>query len=224
MKCECEHCDIKSIFFATIKEDEIEEYCSSRVEKEVKTGDVIIQQGQPIDDFIYLKEGLVKLYRDTPGGQQIISLGKPFDFVSLLSVFANDNYSYSVSAVRDCVICVLSFKEIRQLIQENGAFALKLVSTMNKASERILFDYLDLSQKRLNGRVASVLLYFSEIYDDSKFDLPITRKEISQLVGMSIENVIRAISDFRKDKILNVYGKRIEIVNKELLQKIMELN
>lgn len=224
MLCECEHCDIKSIFFATIKEEELEDYCSSRVEKDVKTGEVIIQQGQPIDDFIYLKEGLVKLYRDTPSGQQIISLGKPFDFVSLLSVFANDSYSYSVSAVRDSVICILSFKEIRQLIRENGDFALKLVSTMNKASERILFDYLDLSQKRLNGRVASVLLYFSDIYGDSKFDLPVTRKEISQLVGMSIENVIRSISDFRKDNILNVYGKRIEILNKDLLQKIMELN
>ena len=224
MKCDCERCEIKSIFFATIKESELEEYCSNRVEKEVKTGDIIIKQGQHIDEFIYVKEGLVKLYRDTPHGQQIISLGKPFDFVSLLSVFANDTYSYSVSALNSGVICIFSIYEIRQLIRENGDFALKLISIMNRSSERILFDYLNLSQKRLNGRVASVLLYFSNIYGLKRFELPITRKEIAQLVGMSIENVIRAISELRRDGILNVYGKRIEIVDLKMLSRIRELN
>ncbi len=224
MKCDCERCEIKSIFFATIKESELEEYCNNRVEKEVKPGDVIIKQGDHIDEFIYVKEGLVKLYRDTPHGQQIISLGKPFDFVSLLSVFANDTYSYSVSALNSGMVCIFSIHEIRQLIKENGDFALKLISIMNHSSERILFDYLNLSQKRLNGRVASVLLYFANIYGLKRFELPITRKEIAQLVGMSIENVIRAISELRRDGILNVYGKRIEIVDLKMLSRIRDLN
>ena len=224
MKCDCDNCEIKSIFYATIKESEVEEYCKSRIEKEVKTGELIIRQGDYINDFIYLKEGLVKLYRDTPHGQQIISLGKPLDFVSLLSVFGNDTYSYSVSAINDSVICILSIKEIRQLIHENGDFALKIISTLNKASERILFDHLDLSQKRLNGRVASVLLYFADVFGMNKYELPITRKEIAQLIGMSIENVIRAISEFRRDNILNVYGKRIEIVDITMLRRIRDLN
>jgi len=224
MKCNCERCDIKSIFFATIKESELDEYCNSRVEREVKFGDEIIKQGQHIDEFIYVKEGLVKLYRDTPLGQQIISLGKPFDFVSLLSVFANDTYSYSVSALNSGVVCIFSINEIRQLIRDNGDFALKLISIMNHSSERILFDFLNLSQKRLNGRVATVLLYFADIYGLKKFELPITRKEIAQLVGMSIENVIRAISELRRDGILNVYGKRIEIVDLRMLRKIKDLN
>ena len=224
MKCACEHCEIKSIFFATIKESELERFCNDRVEKTIKAGEKIIRQGDHIDDFIYLKEGLVKLYRDTPHGQQIISLGKPFDFVSLLSVFAGENYSYSVSALNTSVICVFSISEIRQLIHDNGDFALKLMNTMNKASERILFDYLDLSQKRLNGRVAAVLLYFADIYKLNRFELPISRKEIAQLVGMSVENVIRSISNLRKDKVLNVYGKRIEILDMKLLRKIRDLN
>jgi len=224
MICECVQCEIKSIFFATIKESELEEFCGSRIEKKVKTGDYIIRQGDRIEEFIYLKEGLVKLHRNTPHGMQIISIGKPFDFVSLLSVFAGNTYSYSVSAIRDSVICIFSINEIRQLIQNNGDFALKLVTTMNKASEKILYDYLDMSQKRLNGRVAAVLLYFSDVYGLTKYELPITRKEIAQLVGMSIENVIRSISELRKDGILNVYGKRIEILQPKMLAKIRDLN
>ncbi len=101
---------------------------------------------------------------------------------------------------------------------------MRLITTMNKATDRILFEYLDNTQKRLFGRVASVLLYFADIFEMNIFELPISRKEISQLVGMSIENVIRTISDLRKDKIIRVYGKSIEIVDMKRLEMIRDLN
>lgn len=224
MTCNCEFCHIKSIFYSTIKDAEMEGYCANRVEKEVRAGDMIINQGTEINDFIYLKEGLVKLFRDTPAGRQIISLGKPMDFVSLVSVFSGDKYSYSVSTLIDSVICVLSMKEIKQLIRENGDFAMKLISTMNRVSESILYNYLDMNQKRLNGRVSATLLYFSKIFDSDTFELPISRKEMAQLIGMSTENVIRSISEFRKDGILDVYGKAIVIKDKAMLSKIKDFS
>ncbi len=224
MKCECEHCHLRAIFFASIQADQLDQYCQSRVEKRIDTKDIIIKQGEPIREFIYLKEGLVKLSRNTPLGSQIISLGRPYDFVSLLSVFADEKYSYSVSALSPGVVCILNLDEIKKLILENGAFAMKLITTMNKATDRILFEYLDNSQKRLFGRVAGVLLYFADIFNVSIYELPISRKEISQLVGMSIENVIRTISDLRKDKIIRVYGKSIEILDMRRLKMIRDLN
>ena len=224
MECNCELCDLKNIFFATIEPSELEEFCASRIEITIAPKDIVIKQGDPIHDFVYLKEGLVKLYRETDAGNQIISIGKPFDFVSLLSVFGEEKYQYSVSAITDSVICVMKLQDIQKLILENGAFALRLIKTMNKATDRILFDYLDNSQKRLYGRVAHVLIDFSEIFKNETFDLPISRKEIAQLVGMSIENVIRTISELRKDKIINVYGKRIVILDMHRLKQIRTHN
>ncbi len=59
-----------------------------------------------IKDFVYLKSGLVKLYRSDSGGkEQIITIAKPFDYVSLLSVFSKDTYNYSVTALEDSVTC-----------------------------------------------------------------------------------------------------------------------
>ncbi len=224
MKCECEQCHLRAIFFASIQADQLDEYCQSRVERSIEAKDIIIKQGDPIKEFIYLKEGLVKLSRNTHLGSQIISLGRPYDFVSLLSVFADETYSYSVSALSSGVICILNLDEIKKLILENGAFAMRLITTMNKATDRILFEYLDNSQKRLFGRVAGVLLYFADIFNINSFELPISRKEISQLVGMSIENVIRTISDLRKDKIIKVYGKSIEILDIKRLEMIRDLS
>jgi CRP/FNR family transcriptional regulator len=45
------------------------------------------------------------------------------------------------------------------------------------------------------------------------FDLPVSRKEISDYIGMSTANVIRTMSDFKKDGIIKVFGKTIEIVD-----------
>ncbi len=224
MKCDCENCHIKNIFYASVTPEELDRYCSSRTERIVDEKETIIRQGAPITEFIYLKEGLVKLYRNTPAGAQIISIGKPLDFVSLLNVFGDEKYSYSVSALHKSTVCVFDINEIKKMILENGAFAFKLIKTMNKASDRVLFNYLDINQKRLFGRVAAVLLEFSSILNSDSYELPISRKEISQLVGMSIENVIRTISDLRKDKIIKVYGKNIEIIEKQRLIQIRDLN
>jgi CRP/FNR family transcriptional regulator len=69
--------------------------------------------------------------------------------------------------------------------------------------------------------VAYVLLYFTrEIYNSRIFDLPVSRKEIADYIGMSSANVIRTLSDFKKDGIIKVFGKTIEIANIEKLEII----
>jgi CRP/FNR family transcriptional regulator len=50
--------------------------------------------------------------------------------------------------------------------------------------------------------------------------LPISRKEIGELINMTTENVIRILSEFRKDGLVRIDGKNIEILNKELLEKL----
>jgi len=218
MKCDCDFCSLKTIFFNTINPNELENYCNAKIQRAYKAKENIIKQNDSIQEFIYLKEGLVKLYRDTPAGNQIISIGKPLDFVSLLSVFADEKYSYSVSAIKDSVVCVMNLNDVKKLILENGPFALRIITVVNKATDRILFDYLDISQKRLYSRVANVIIKFSELSQNLSFEMPISRKEMAQLVGMSIENVIRTISDLRKDNIIKVYGKDIEILDFEKLK------
>jgi CRP/FNR family transcriptional regulator len=69
--------------------------------------------------------------------------------------------------------------------------------------------------------VAYVLLYFAnEIYRSRIFDIPVSRKEIADYIGMSTANVIRTLSDFKRDGIIKVFGKTIEIANIEILEVI----
>ncbi len=220
--CNCNICELKDMFFENVSKDEIKYLCSSKVEIPYKKGDFIIEQGSAIDDFMYLKSGLVKLYiHNDDEREQIISFAKPKDFVSILSIFSGNNYTYSVKAVQDSVTCNIKMSEIRHLAETNGKFGLSLLQRMSKVSDKIILESLEVRKRKLNGRVAYILLFFKEhIFNSNEFELPVSRKEIAEYIGMTTENVIRTLTEFRKDKIIKIYGKVIEICNLERLESI----
>lgn len=224
VKCDCEKCDLKELFYENIEEKLIEIVCNTKVENEYKKGDVIIEAGKPIESFIYLKSGLIKLFK--PGGDekgQIIMIAKPFDFVSLLSVFSDENYNYSVSALEDSVTCNIKLEDIKKMIRDNGDFAMSIMQKMSRVSDTIILESLNLRKKNIHGRVAYILLFFSEqIYESEYFELPLNRKEIAEFIGKTTENVIRTLSDLRKDGIIKIFGKYIEIIDKQKLKQISE--
>ncbi len=198
--------------------------CDGKVEKEYSAGETIIKEGTLIMDFSYLKSGLVKLYRsDQSGKEQIITIARPMDYVSLLSVFSNDRYNYSVSALKDSVTCNLKMSDIKSAINNNGKLALNLLGKMSNVADTIILESLEIRKKHLRGRVAYLLIYFAnKVFYTEEFELPLTRKEMAEYVGMTTENVIRTLSEFRRDGILKIYGKTIQIANMESLQSIAE--
>jgi CRP-like cAMP-binding protein len=222
--CSCDNCELKELFVDSLEFEHMEAVCSSKKETEYLSGELIIKEGTQIREFTYLKSGLVKLFKSDPSGsEQIITIAKPLDYVSLLSVFSNDQYNYSVTALDNSVTCTLDLENLRGMMRDNGELALSLLQKMSRAADRIIIDTLEIRKKHLRGRVAYLLLYFSElVYFSGEFDLPLTRKEMAEYVGMTTENVIRSLSEFRKDGILKIYGKTIHIVNMETLKSIAE--
>jgi CRP-like cAMP-binding protein len=220
--CNCEKCDFREVVFSTLDDQSILDLCQFKEERSYHKGEVINHEGERITDFKYLKTGLVKLYRRTLNGEeQIITITRPFEFVSNLSIFSEDKYKYSVSSLEDSVVCSVKLDFIKSLFKKNGSFAMSLLTKISVINDKIISQTLDLRQKNLAGRVAFVLLYFTrDIYNSRVFDLPVSRKEIADYIGMSSANVIRTMSDFKKDGIIKIFGKTIEVVNIEKLDII----
>jgi CRP/FNR family transcriptional regulator len=217
-------CELKTVFFNSFQENQLEMFCIQKKETNYRKGDIIIREGDEITDFIYLKSGLVKLHRNTrPDRDQIIIIALPFDFISLLSVFSTDRYNYSVTAIEDSVVCSIPMSSIKKYAMENGKFSFNLIERMSKASDKIILESLAIRSKYLKGKVAYLLLKFSrEIYRKPVFELPLSRREIAEYIGMTTENVIRTLSEFRNDRLIRINGKEIEIAHEEALSKIAD--
>lgn len=220
--CVCASCDFRDIVFSYLDDPSIEKLCNNKEEQSYRKGEVINHEGEKIINFKYLKKGLVKIYRRTSTGEeQIITITRPFEFVSNMSIFSDERYQFSVSALEDSVVCSVKLDFIKELFLNNGGFAMGLLTKISMINDKIITQTLDIRQKNLVGRVAFVLLIFTkDIYNSRVFDLPVSRKEIADYIGMSTANVIRTLSDFKKEGIIRVFGKTIEIVDISKLEII----
>ncbi len=190
-----------------------------------KKGEIISIEGNEITSFLYLKQGLVKIYKRNPNNKdQIISIAKPRDFISLLSIFSLSTYKYSIAAIEDSIVCSVDMSALKEVIANNGNFAIEIMTKMSKMYDDIIENRFEINRKHLRGRIAYILIFFAtHIYQSDEFELPISRREIAELIEMTTENVIRILSEYRKDKLIQIDGKRIKLLNPELLENVCKL-
>ncbi len=218
----CNECAFKSLLFENVTDGELDLLDSNKVEKQFLKGESIVSEGDLVHEFLYLKKGLVKLTKsDESEREHIICLCKPLNFIGFLSVFSNPNYQYSIQAIDDSVVCFINMNTIRETIRTNGEFGLEVLEKVSSISDSIIQKRVMIASKQMRGRIAYILMYFSkEIYMNPKFNLPLSRKEIAQIIDLSTENVIRMLSEFRKDGIIRIDGNDITILDYPKLERL----
>lgn len=227
MKCTCEECSLSQAFFHALLPESVESYCTSKSEIKFPPKTRVIKQGEPIKHFIYLQSGLVKLERKNieSGVNQILSFNRPKDYITLMDIFGETNYSYSITTLEESVFCIFKLEDIQELIKVNAKFGHQIIEIIGHETKKVINNLLMIIEKRFYGKVAYLLLYFADqIYHSDQFELSISRKEMAEHLGLSIETIIRTLSEFRKDKLIKVYGKSIEIIDKEGLKRVFENN
>jgi len=191
-------------------------------EVEIKKKELILRSGVHNSHIIFLKKGYVKEYFSGHSNKtKILQIIKPNSYLGLHSLFGEDINYYSYSALEDAQVCFINIDAFKSIVKESAAFAYELLVYVCKESLYGSFKLISQSQKNTNGRIADLMLYLSEsIYNSNQFEMPLTRQEISEIVGVSRENASRVISKFRADKIIQINGKNIKILKTDLLRKI----
>ena len=218
----CNKCVFRSLLFDNLSDDELIDLNLNKIEKKFYKKERVVEQGEPIKEFLYLKEGLIKLVKkDGMKKDHIISIAKPLNFIGFLSVFSNNKYQYSINAIEDSVLCFINLDVLKNTIKNNGIFALEVLEKISKISDEIIQFRMMIDRRQLRGRIAYILVMFAkQVYFNSRFELPLSRKEIAELIDMSTENVIRILSEFRRDGIIRIDGSRIDILNMGQLERI----
>ncbi len=218
----CKDCAVKSSTVFNLNEEELMILCNNSTEIRFHKGERIIKQGTFTQNIIFIKSGIFKTHLTGPlHKDEILKINKGPLFVGVSDVFANKVHTYSVTALDDTVACFIEYSGYKYLVQNNGKFALELIKTLSKGIVTHYKYCVNKMQKQLTATFADALLYFSDyIFESDEFHLPLTRVEFGEYIGTTRETVTKIIHDFTAGKIIEVEGKNIKIINKELLQKI----
>ena len=107
------------------------------------------------------------------------------------------------------------------LIKSNGNFAFEILTSLGKESLHSFHRFIDMSNKKTYGRIADMLLYFSRVvFSGTKFQIPLSRREMADMVGTSRESTGRVLSKFNDEGIIRITGKSVAITDMRKLEKI----
>jgi CRP-like cAMP-binding protein len=190
-----------------------------------KERDVIFLQNTRTSHIMFVKSGLVKIYKEGRNGKVIIlKIETPNSYLGLTSVFGYDTHQYSAAAIELTDICFTDINMFKTIIKENGLFANRLISTISLENLFLFERLMSQSHKQLPGRIADVLLYFAEkIFHSNSYVLPLTRRELAELAGTTKESFIRTLTEFKNDKIIDLDGSAIEIKSMKIIKTLSEL-
>jgi len=220
----CEKCTGKWHNFRHLSKAELQLINENRYEATFKPGEIIIKQGSPASNALFLASGLAKNYVEGIRGRNfIMSIIMPGRLVIGPGAYVNQRHTYSVSALTIVQSCFINFDIFRQLVKSNGEFAESLLEDISAKSLRSHIRMVNLAQKRMPGRLAEVLLYFSDdIFKSDEFEMILSRQELGEMTNMAKESVVRILKEMENSGVLISDSSGIQIIDKDKLRLISE--
>jgi CRP-like cAMP-binding protein len=224
----CEKCSLESgSLFKNLTPEQVNSLNYEKDFRQYSRGDILYHEGNRISGFFCVNSGIIKVFKTGfDGKEQIIRFAKKGDIIAYRSVLSNELACTSAKVIEDCLVCFIPSEVLISFIKTNSAFALELLKlACHELGEANSF-ITDIAQKTVRERLAEVLLFLvSDFGVDNQLYLKIslTREELANIVGTATESVIRLLSEFKADKLVELNGRKIKIVNTKGLEKISNI-
>ncbi len=215
---------VKNTVFKHLNQDELELIPIDDGPDFYKRGDTIYDEGNRINGFYCLVKGIIKIFKTGfDGKDQIIRFAKPGDIMGFRSTITGESACTTTKVIEDAAVCYVPGDLVKSFVKSNGDFAMDLLElACNELGEAN--DYItDIAQKTVRERLAEVLIHLKWSFnlDSENFlQISLTREELANIVGTATESVIRLLSEFKQDKLIELHGRKIKILNEAKLVKI----
>lgn len=224
LKKSCEDCTDGWKNFEHLTKNELQMVNENRYEATFKPGEIMIKQGSPTSNALFLSKGMAKMYIEGSTGKNfIIGIALPGMLVMGPGAYVNSRHNYSVSAITVVQACFISFDIFKKLVRENGEFAQGMLEDISAKSMQSHTRMVNLSQKRMSGRVADALLYFSdEVFRSNEYEMVFSRQELGDMTSMAKECVVRILKEFEDSGVVYSDSSKVKILDKEKLIQISD--
>ncbi len=215
----------KSEIFSILTDEELGEIIGRFKKFSFEKDTVIFMEGDPSDWFYLVATGRVKILKHSIAGKDIIlEIISPGDVFGGLAVLDSIPFPASAQAMEPVTVIRISRKNLFDVMNEHSALKLSIVKSFSSRLRNAHETLKNIATERVEKRIASLLLKLSEkvgVEDDGykKIDFPLTRQEIAEMVGTTVETCIRTMSKFQKQGIVKSSGGRV-LIRVDSLQKI----
>jgi CRP/FNR family transcriptional regulator len=194
----------------------------NRYEATFKPGEIIMKQGSPSSNALFMATGMAKTYIEGANGKNfILSIALPGRLILGPGAYVDSRHTYSVAAITTVQACFINFDIFKKLVRENGAFAVSLIEDISAKSLGSLNRMVSLSQKRMHGRLADSLLYFSDVvFKSDEYEMILSRQELGEMTNMAKECVVRILKELENSGIIYSDSSKIKILEREKLIQI----
>ncbi len=185
-------------------------------------GEIIFKQGAFAPHVLFVNKGLVKIYLQIGKEKQInIHLVRKGDYMAFSTIFNKNIYAYSAVSLTDSTLCMIEKEALKKVILKNPDFAMQITSRNSQNESRYLDIIKNVSYKQMRGKLASTILYLSsEKYKDDDVFQYLSRQDIADFASITVESTVKFLKEFEKEELINLKGKKISVINKQLLNDI----
>lgn len=210
--------------FKNLNDDELVSLSFEKNCNLYKRGDIVYHEGNRMPGLFCISKGILKLYKTGIEGKgQIIAFAQKGDIIGYRSVLSNEVACTTAQVIEDAVLCFIPADTFINLVKNNSKFSIKIMqlacNELGTANKLIT----DIAQKSVRERLAEILLILKDVFgvdENNILQISLTREEIANLVGTATESVIRLLSEFKAEKIIELDGRRIRILDEKRIVRI----
>lgn len=184
----------------------------------------LYQEGKRPRFLYYLVSGKVKAFKSHEDGKEYITdLFSAGDFIGYTALIEDKNYDDSASILEDAEIMQISRDEFLGMIYSDITIATKFIRIVTQNVKEKEERLLNLAYSSLRKRVAKALVDIHEKFnkDGQKNLIEFSREDIAQYVGTATESLIRTLSDFKSEKLIDIKSGKISITNLGKLKNLL---
>jgi CRP-like cAMP-binding protein len=177
---------------------------------------VVYSEGDNPARLYFLQKGKIKTYHTNRDGKYFItSFVQEGEFFGFVDILENQIYRESAEALEDATVISISAKDFQAIIKENIHLEIFFRKELTKYLIKNEAVLMSMAYQSLRMRVAAALVELAKTYGKS-LDEPITmklsREDLASRVGTATESVIRTLSEFKKEGLVEIKGSEMKIL------------
>lgn len=203
----------------------LEELANESNINEYKKRQVIYKEGNHPHYLYYILKGKVKTLKTHEDGKDLVmDLYNEGDFFGYTALLEGGSYKETAETLEETELALVPKKDFEELINSNPAIAKKLISLLAKNVVLKETQLLGLAYNTLRKKVAEALVSMQKKYHINKKDpyqIDISRDELATIAGTATESLIRTLSDFRSENLIDIKSGKVIITNEKKLENLI---